>query len=107
MRKSVCRQKDRVQRVESGKYTGKDDPVMLVRVQKMFPATGEVLAPYAVGPYVAGSMRGSHHMPLMPVGLNSDISYFAGPPVVSCAAFASLCLAGAFAPGFALRARAK
>jgi fructose 1,6-bisphosphate aldolase/phosphatase len=72
----------------AGKYTGKDDPVMLVRVQKDFPATGEVLAPYATGPYVAGSMRGSHQMPLMPVALNSGISYFDGPPVVSCAAFA-------------------
>lgn len=72
----------------AGKYTGKDDPVMLVRVQKDFPATGEILAPYAIGPYVAGSMRGSHQMPLMPVGLNSGISYFDGPPVVSCAAFA-------------------
>jgi fructose 1,6-bisphosphate aldolase/phosphatase len=72
----------------AGKYTGKDDPVMLVRVQKDFPATGEVVAPFAVGPFVAGSMRGSHHMPLMPVTLNSGISYFDGPPVVSCAAFA-------------------
>jgi fructose 1,6-bisphosphate aldolase/phosphatase len=72
----------------AGKYTGKDDPVMLVRVQKDFPATGEILAPYAIGPYVAGAMRGSHQMPLMPVPLNSGISYFDGPPVVSCAAFA-------------------
>ncbi len=72
----------------AGKYTGKDDPVMLVRVQKMFPATGEILAPYAIGHFVAGGMRGSHQMPLMPVGLNSEISYFDGPPVVSCAAFA-------------------
>ena len=60
---------------------------MLVRVQKSFPATGEILAPYAIGPYVAGCMRGSHQMPLMPVPLNSGISYFDGPPVVSCAAF--------------------
>jgi len=72
----------------AGKYTGKDDPVMLVRVQKDFPATGEMLAPYAIGPYVAGGMRGSHQMPLMPVALNSGISYFDGPPVVSCASFA-------------------
>jgi fructose 1,6-bisphosphate aldolase/phosphatase len=72
----------------AGKYTGKDDPVMLVRVQMNFPATGEVLAPYAVGHYVAGCMRGSHQMPLMPVTLNSGISYFDGPPVVSCAAYA-------------------
>ena len=71
----------------AGKYTGKDDPVMLVRVQKNFPATGEILAPFAIGPYVAGCMRGSHQMPLMPVTLQSGISYFDGPPVVSCAAF--------------------
>lgn len=73
----------------AGKYTGKDDPVMLVRVQMNFPATGEVLAPYAIGHFVAGGMRGSHQMPLMPVTLNSGISYFDGPPVVSCAAFAT------------------
>lgn len=71
----------------AGKYTGKDDPVMLIRVQQSFPATGEILAPYALGPYVAGCMRGSHQMPLMPVALHSGISYFDGPPVVSCAAF--------------------
>lgn len=72
----------------AGKYTGKDDPIMLVRVQKTFPATGEILAPYAIGHHVAGCMRGSHQMPLMPVKLNSNISYFDGPPIVSCAAFA-------------------
>jgi len=71
----------------AGKYTGKDDPVMLVRVQMHFPATGEVLAPYAVGHFVAGGMRGSHNMPLMPVALNTGTSYFDGPPLVSCAAF--------------------
>ena len=71
----------------AGKYTGKDDPVMLVRVQMDFPATGEVLAPYAIGPYVAGGMRGSHQMPLMPVRLRSPVSFFDGPPIVSCAAF--------------------
>lgn len=71
----------------AGKYTGKDDPVMLVRTQMNFPATGEVLAPYALGHYVGGGMRGSHQMPLMPVGLNTPTSYFDGPPLVSCAAF--------------------
>jgi fructose 1,6-bisphosphate aldolase/phosphatase len=70
------------------KYTGKDDPVMLVRVQMHFPATVEILAPYAIGHYVAGGMRGSHHMPLMPVPLSTGTSYFDGPPLVSCAAFA-------------------
>lgn len=72
----------------AGKYTGKDDPVMLVRVQMNFPATGEVLAPYAIGHYVAGGMRGSHQMPLMPVRQNCGTSYFDGPPLVSCAAYA-------------------
>jgi fructose 1,6-bisphosphate aldolase/phosphatase len=71
----------------AGKYTGKDDPVMLVRVQMNFPATGEVLSPFAIGHYVAGGMRGSHHMPLMPVAVNTPTSYFDGPPLVSCAAF--------------------
>lgn len=72
----------------AGKYTGKDDPVMLVRVQMNFPATGEVLAPFAIGHFVAGGMRGSHQMPLMPVLQNCGTSYFDGPPLVSCAAFA-------------------
>ena len=71
----------------AGKYTGKDDPVMLVRAQMDFPATGETLAPFHVAHFVAGGMRGSHNMPLMPVPLNSTISYFDGPPVVTCAAF--------------------
>lgn len=71
----------------AGKYTGKDDPVALVRVQGLFPATGEVLAPFAIGHYVAGFMRGSHTGPLMPVKANSSISFFDGPPVVSAQAF--------------------
>ncbi len=71
----------------AGKYTGKDDPVMLVRVQMNFPATGEILAPYAIGHFVGGGMRGSHQVPLMPVTLNTGISYFDGPPIVSCAGF--------------------
>ncbi len=32
-------------------------------------------------------MRGSHAGPLMPVKKNSPISFFDGPPVVSCLAF--------------------
>ena len=71
----------------AGKYTGKDDPVMLVRVQGEFPATGEVLAPFSKGHFVAGFMRGSHNGPLMPVKQNEAVSFFDGPPVVSCAAF--------------------
>lgn len=71
----------------AGKYVGKDDPVALVRVQKNFPATGEVLAPYKIGHFVAGFMRGSHHGPLMPVSQEDTISYFDGPPIVSALAF--------------------
>lgn len=43
---------------------------MLVRVQKDFPATGEVLAPYSLGHFVAGGVRESHQMPLIPMQLN-------------------------------------
>jgi D-fructose 1,6-bisphosphatase (EC 3.1.3.11) len=71
----------------AGTYTGKDDPIMLVRVQNNFPATGEVLSTFSIGHYVAGFMRGSHNGPLMPVKINSSISYFDGPPIVSCHAF--------------------
>lgn len=71
----------------AGKYTGKDDPVMLVRCQGAFPATGEVLAPFNIGHYVAGFMRGSHNGPLMPVKMNSTVSFFDGPPVVSATGF--------------------
>lgn len=71
----------------AGKYTGKDDPISLVRVQSQFPATGEILAPYAIGHYVAGTMRGSHTGPLMPVKVNSITTFFDGPPVVCGLAF--------------------
>lgn len=71
----------------AGKYVGKDDPVMLIRTQMNFPATGEVLSPYIITPLVSGFMRGSHVGPLMPVTKNSPISFFDGPPIVSCLAF--------------------
>jgi fructose 1,6-bisphosphate aldolase/phosphatase len=71
----------------AGKYTGKDDPVVLVRVQKNFPATGEILAPYSIAHYVGGFMRGSHVGPLMPVRHRTGCSYFDGPPIVSCLGF--------------------
>lgn len=71
----------------AGKYTGKDDPVMLIRVQKQFPATGEVLAPFGIAHYVGGFMRGSHIGPLMPVKHGTGCSYFDGPPIVSAFGF--------------------
>jgi fructose 1,6-bisphosphate aldolase/phosphatase len=42
---------------------------------------------HIAGLFVAGGMSGLHNMPLMPVRLMSPVSYFDGPPVVSCAAF--------------------
>ena len=71
----------------AGKYVGKDDPIMLVRTQKNFPATGEILAPFEICHYVSGFMRGSHIGPMMPVKARSSVSFFDGPPVVSCLAF--------------------
>lgn len=71
----------------AGKYTGKDDPIALVRVQGAFPATGELLSPFAIGHFVGGFMRGSHTGPLMPVKVCSTVSFFDGPPIVSAQAF--------------------
>jgi len=71
----------------AGKYVGKDDPVMIIRTQYNFPATGEILSPYTISPLVAGFMRGSHTGPLMPVKKGSLVSFFDGPPIVSCLAF--------------------
>ncbi len=71
----------------AGEYKGKDDPVAVVRTQGIFPAPEEVVSPYVVAHYVAGDARGSHHMPLMPVALNTAV---AGPyalPIVACAAY--------------------
>jgi fructose 1,6-bisphosphate aldolase/phosphatase len=71
----------------AGKYTGKDDPVAIVRTQRMFPAPEEVVSPYTTAHYVAGDARGSHHMPLMPVAINTAV---AGPyclPLVACVAY--------------------
>jgi len=38
----------------TGKYTGKDDPIMLIRTQKDFPGSGEILSPYSIGEFTAG-----------------------------------------------------
>ncbi len=71
----------------AGKYVGKDDPVMLVRVQSQFPATGEVIAPFAIAHYVSGDLRGSHNVAFMPVKAGTPVAYFDGPALVSCLAF--------------------
>jgi fructose 1,6-bisphosphate aldolase/phosphatase len=65
----------------AGKYVGKDDPVAIVRAQSGFPALGEILEPFSFPHLVAGWMRGSHHGPLMPVGLkDAKCTRFDGPP---------------------------
>ncbi len=67
----------------AGRYVGKDDPVCIVRCQSGMPAVGEVLEPFAKPHLVAGWMRGSHHGPLMPVGVaQSNPTRFDGPPRV-------------------------
>jgi fructose 1,6-bisphosphate aldolase/phosphatase len=71
----------------AGKYTGKDDPVAVVRTQGIFPAPEEVVEPYTLGHFVTGDCRGSHVMPIMPVAIDTAV---AGPyclPLVSCLAF--------------------
>lgn len=71
----------------AGEYKGKDDPVAIVRSQNIFPAPEEIVSPYFTAHYVAGDARGSHHMPLMPVAINTPV---AGPyclPLVSCMAY--------------------
>ena len=71
----------------AGKYTGKDDPIALVRTQGMFPAPEEITEPFMLGHFVTGDARGSHVMPIMPVALNTPVT---GPyclPLVSCVAF--------------------
>lgn len=71
----------------AGKYTGKDDPVALVRTQGMFPAPEEITEPFMLGHFVTGDARGSHVMPIMPVALNTAVT---GPyclPLVSATGF--------------------
>jgi fructose 1,6-bisphosphate aldolase/phosphatase len=71
----------------AGEYKGKDDPVALIRTQGVFPAPEEIVSPYFVAHYVAGDARGSHHMPIMPVAINTAISGAYCLPVVSCMAY--------------------
>ncbi|MGI0022914.1 MAG: fructose-1,6-bisphosphate aldolase/phosphatase [Nitrososphaeraceae archaeon] len=71
----------------AGTYVGKDDPIAIVRTQKDFPATEEAGSAFNDPHYVAGNTRGSHHMPLMPVKLNSAASLNYAIPIVSCLVF--------------------
>ena len=71
----------------AGTYTGKDDPVALVRNQGIFPAPEELSSPFAKAHYVGGDARGSHVMPLMPVPLNTAVTGIYCLPLVSCVGF--------------------
>lgn len=71
----------------AGKYVGKDDPICIIRTQKDFPATEEVGSAFSNPHYVAGNTRGSHHMPLMPVKLNTPASINFAIPIVSSLVF--------------------
>ncbi|MGI0072335.1 MAG: fructose-1,6-bisphosphate aldolase/phosphatase [Nitrosotalea sp.] len=71
----------------AGKYVGKDDPICIVRTQKDFPATEEAGAAFSNPHLVAGNTRGSHHMPLMPVKINSPASINYAIPIVSALVF--------------------
>lgn len=72
----------------SGRYAGKDDPVMIVRCQSGLPAVGEALEPFTF-PYAgAGCLRGSHRAPFMPVPVGqAHPSRFDGPPRVVALGF--------------------
>ncbi|MAE64655.1 MAG: fructose 1,6-bisphosphatase [Phycisphaeraceae bacterium] len=80
----------------AGTYTGKDDPVALVRNQGIFPAPEELLSPFAKAHYVGGGARGSHVMPMMPVALHTPVTGMYCIPVISCIGF-SVDVEGRFA----------
>ena len=82
----VASSTDRLHNI-AGTYVGKDDPICLVRTQKNFPATEEVGSVFNNPHYVAGNTRGSHHMPLMPVKLNSAATINFCIPIVEALVF--------------------
>jgi len=71
----------------AGTYVGKDDPICIVRTQKNFPATEEAGSVFNNPHYVAGNTRGSHHMPLMPVKINSAATINYCIPIVEALVF--------------------
>lgn len=80
---AVAASTDRLHNI-TGTYQGKDDPVMVVRNQKIFPALEEIIDPFRLVPLVTGDARGSHTMPLMPVALNTAVAGAYCLPIVSC-----------------------
>lgn len=71
----------------AGTYVGKDDPIMIVRVQRPFLATEEVGAMFKHAHFVAGDTRGSHNLALMPVQRNTPASIYYCNPIVSALCF--------------------
>ena len=71
----------------AGKYTGKDDPVMIVRTQKTLPAPEENLNAFVESVVVTGDCRGSHNRPLLPVPINTPVTGAMCHPLISCLAF--------------------
>ena len=82
----VAASTDRLHNI-AGTYVGKDDPICIVRTQKKFPATEELGSAFNNPHYVAGDTRGSHHMPLMPVKLNTAASIDFCIPIVEALLF--------------------
>lgn len=83
----------------AGTYTGKDDPVALVRNQGIFPAPEELISPFTKAHFIGGDARGSHVMPLMPVPINTPVTGLYCLPLVSCLGF-SLNAQGKFSDSF-------
>ncbi len=67
----------------AGKYSGKDDPVVVIRNQGIFPAPEELLLPWAIAPIVTGGARGSHTMPITPMPINSEVRFAYCQPIVA------------------------
>ncbi|MBI4617498.1 MAG: fructose 1,6-bisphosphatase [Planctomycetes bacterium] len=68
----------------AGKYTGKDDPVAIIRTQSIFPAPEEIVMPWAsVLPFVTGDCRGSHVLPITPYPVNTPVRSPYCQPIVS------------------------
>ena len=82
----VAASTDRLHNI-AGTYVGKDDPICIIRTQKRFPATEEAGSVFNNPHYVAGNTRGSHHMPLMPVKLNSAATIDFCIPIVEALVF--------------------
>ena len=80
---AVAASTDRLHNI-GGTYSGKDDPVMVIRQQKIFPALEEVIDPFRLTPLITGDARGSHTMPLMPVPINTAVAGAYCLPIVSC-----------------------